>query len=83
MSGTYSLTRAEDHVLVPHDSLENLAAEINALHEKAQQSATSALDYAYQCGQKLIESKAQCKHGEWLPWLKANSSLSPLQRTMS
>lgn len=50
-------------------SLDALAADANELYELAETSASNAVEYAWQCGQKLIEAKAQLKHGEWLPWL--------------
>jgi hypothetical protein len=48
------------------------AEEINALHDAALNLAGQAVAKAAECGQKLIEAKAKCKHGEWLPWMEAN-----------
>ncbi len=31
------------------------------------------------CGEKLIQAKAKCRHGEWLPWLEANCNVSQPQ----
>ena len=46
-----------------------LAAEINLLHEAAEQHATLAVVYAARCGEKLLHAKAVLGHGQWLPWL--------------
>ena len=32
----------------------------------------TAVQYAAKCGEKLIQAKAACAHGEWLPWLEGN-----------
>lgn len=58
--------------LILSGSLAALAADARELHARATGAAGTATEYAYQCGQKLIEAKAQVSHGEWLPWLKAN-----------
>ena len=47
-------------------------------HEAAEQyrrhkgANADAIDAYLKCGHALIEAKAACKHGEWLPWLKAS-----------
>ena len=46
------------------------------LHEAANQAAATAIHYAARCGAKLNEAKAQCRHGEWLPWLEGNCRVS-------
>ena len=56
-------TEAPQQALV----LPALAAEINTLHDAANQAAATAIHYAARCGAKLNEAKAQCRHGEWLP----------------
>ena len=53
--------------------LPELAAEIRTAIEQADRDWHSALGHAIRAGELLIEAKARCKHGEWLPWLKANS----------
>lgn len=58
--------------LIVSGSLEALAADANQLYALSVQSADSAADYAWQCGQKLIEARGQVKHGDWLPWIKEN-----------
>ena len=57
----------------------SLAAEINTLHDSAQQAAMTAVQYAAKCGEKLIQAKAACAHGEWLPWLEKNCRVSRMQ----
>jgi hypothetical protein len=36
----------------------------------------SSLEHARKAGEMLLQAKQLCKHGEWLPWLKANVRLS-------
>ena len=57
----------------------SLAAEINTLHDSAQQAAMTAVQYAAKCGEKLIQAKTACAHGEWLPWLEKNCRVSRIQ----
>lgn len=57
----------------------SLAAEINTLHDSAQQAAMTAVQYAAKCGEKLIQAKAACAHGEWLPWLEVNCRVTARQ----
>lgn len=53
-----------------------LADKINEHYEQAESHAKSAVDHAYECGLALIEAKAQCGHGEWLPWLEKYTVVS-------
>ena len=48
------------------------ADEINRLHHEIDNMARTALEKAIRIGELLTEQRARCKHGEWLPWLKAN-----------
>ena len=48
------------------------ADEINRLHHEIDNMAITALEKAIRIGELLAEQHARCKHGEWLPWLKAN-----------
>jgi hypothetical protein len=57
----------------------NLAADINRLHNLASLSADEAVAHAKQAGMLLLEAKASMKHGDWLPWLEANITVSPRQ----
>ena len=56
-----------------------LAAAINAEHRAAFGAAEKALEHAAGCGRHLIEAKALVPHGDWLPWLKANTEVVPRQ----
>lgn len=56
-----------------------LAGEINRQHEAAFGAATLALKYAAECGQYLLEAKTLVAHGQWLPWLKENTTVSARQ----
>ncbi len=51
-------------------TLDTLADEINKAHRRCEQSVRMTLDYAVEVGRLLIEAKAQCDHGEWLPWVE-------------
>lgn len=61
------------HTYMGPDMSENLtiadAEDINALHALALNLAGQAVATALECGQRLTEAKAKCKHGEWIPWL--------------
>jgi hypothetical protein len=48
------------------------AVEIGRLYGLAKGSLVDSVKYAVECGQKLIAKKETLKHGEWLPWIKAN-----------
>ena len=52
--------------------LADLATRINIEHAGAVEHARSAVQCARQAGELLLQAKEQCRHGEWLPWLKAN-----------
>lgn len=56
------------------ESLSDLAARANDYHAQALDSADTALRCAMLAGQELIKAKAspEIKHGDWLPWLRAN-----------
>ena len=53
----------------------SLADRINQSYELSRQHAKQAIDHALDCGAALNEAKKQVKHGEWLPWLEANTSI--------
>lgn len=57
-------------------ALDNLARRINAEHEAAIRSARTAIEHAIACGSLLLEAKATVPHGQWLPWLQANTIVS-------
>ena len=50
-----------------------------ALHDSAQQAAMTAVQYAAKCGEKLIQAKSACAHGEWLGWLEGNCRVNQRQ----
>ena len=54
-------------------ALANLA---NQAHDRALKTANNAVRLAIDCGLILLRAKAQCRHGEWLPWLKENVRFS-------
>jgi hypothetical protein len=57
-------------------SLNTLAIEINCLNEQVEHHKNQAVAYAARTGEKLLLAKAQCSHGEFGDWLKANCTLS-------
>ena len=56
-----------------------LAAKIERHHKATYRAFGYALDRALHCGDCLIEAKGLVKHGEWLPWLKANTTIGERQ----
>ncbi len=62
-------------------TLGDLAVRINAKNDMVITALHSALGYALNAGDLLIEAKRLLKHGQWLPWLAANCSIPP--RTVS
>ena len=60
-------------------TLAELADVANREHRLAREKFVSAVEHAVRCGTALIEVKAQLRHSEWLPWLKANFDTSPRQ----
>ncbi len=56
--------------------LANLAQRINTEHEAARAAMRKGLQHALNAGELLIEAKAAVPHGEWLPWLETNCSVS-------
>ena len=57
----------------------NLAEQIEAEHQAAIGAARSAIEHAVECGRLLLEAKVALPHGQWLPWLDANTSVSARQ----
>lgn len=60
-------------------ALPDLAQAIEREHQAAHQAARSALEHALECGRLLIQAKAALPHGQWLPWLEANTTISARQ----
>jgi Protein of unknown function (DUF3102) len=65
--------------LARSNSLADLAARIKAEHETAFGHTRLAVQHAAKCGRLLIEAKAQVEHGQWLPWVEANTGIGPRQ----
>jgi hypothetical protein len=66
MSASEELTPAEDPKLAV------LAIEIAEGLQAIEVHWQATLAHAIQVGEKLIEAKSLVRHGQWLPWLKAN-----------
>src|SRR5688500_12239946 len=60
-------------------SLPDLAQAIDREHEAAHAAARTALEHAPECGKLLLQAKEQVAHGQWLPWLEANPTVSARQ----
>jgi Protein of unknown function (DUF3102) len=56
----------------PAEDLAALAGTINAEHEAGVAALHKGLAHFRSAGLALLRAKAQCGHGTWLPWLKAN-----------
>ena len=56
-------------------SLKIIAAEIEAQHQATYRAARAAIEHAMRCGELLLDAKTKVGHGEWLPWLEANTSI--------
>jgi hypothetical protein len=56
--------------------LAELAPKINASHDLAWGTLRTSMEQAIECGRLLAEAKALCSHGHWLPWLRANTTVS-------
>lgn len=54
------------------NNLPELATSIRQEHHLAEQHAMQAVNHAMEAGRLLIEAKALCSHGQWLPWLADN-----------
>jgi hypothetical protein len=52
------------------------AREIKTLHEQIEQTSRATVAAAVRIGELLTEVKANLKHGQWLPWLRANCAFS-------
>ena len=53
-------------------NLADLAEEINSEHRAFLGSLSKTAEHGIRAGELLAEAKNQYKHGEWLPWLRAN-----------
>jgi hypothetical protein len=68
-------------VIRPAEDLTALATEINREHAAGEEAARRGLEHFRRAGEALLRAKAQCDHGKWLPWLRANVKFS--QQTAS
>lgn len=57
---------------MPVTDLDISPEAIGDLFKKAHTSAAESVQFAIQCGQRLIAKKSTVKHGHWLFWLKEN-----------
>lgn len=57
-------------------SLDDLARRINAAHDGALGGVRTALEHARLAGALLLEARARCPHGAWLPWLADSVAFS-------
>ena len=56
--------------------VEDVASQINREHALFEESMRSSMEHAINCGNLLIETKSNLKHGEWLPWVRLNCAFS-------
>jgi hypothetical protein len=59
-------------IVKPASALAELAGRINAEHQQVETALRAGLEHARAAGELLLQAKAQCGHGRWLEWLKAN-----------
>jgi len=58
------------------NTLTDLAARIKAEHQAVSVSLKESVAHAIQAGTLLLEAKAEISHGQWLPWLRDQCTLS-------
>jgi hypothetical protein len=56
--------------------LAELAGRANDAHERELESGRELYGHRLEIGVALTEARERCKHGTWLPWLKANVTFS-------
>jgi hypothetical protein len=59
-------------IVRPAEDLAELARQINAEHEAGRKDMRKSLLHYRAAGERLLQAKAQCSRGTWLPWLKKN-----------
>jgi hypothetical protein len=69
-------TEAEEISTTEPEALEVLGKEIEELHDLAERSMRTSLDYARLAGVKLIEAKALVKYGQWQSWVATQCGFS-------
>jgi hypothetical protein len=70
MGKAVAVTNKKQVIIAPGEDED--AVQIGWLYQTARSSLVNSLKYSVECGQRLIAKKKDMKHGEWLPWLKAN-----------
>lgn len=60
-------------VRVHNAELDSLAAKITSALGAGVQATRTALERYKEAGEALLQAKARCRHGEWLPWLAAHA----------
>src|SRR5262245_49802036 len=58
------------------DPLPGLAARINEAHDRCRAAMTDGVRHAVEAGKLLAEARENVRHGEWMPWLRANVTFS-------
>jgi Protein of unknown function (DUF3102) len=58
--------------IVEPNRLDHLADVANGKHREAYKAAMTMLYAGIEAGEALIEAKSLVKHGEWVPWVRAN-----------
>lgn len=56
--------------IILSNSLADLAERVRAVNAEGRKAAETVIERALEAGRLLIEAKQQCRHGEWLPFLK-------------
>jgi Protein of unknown function (DUF3102) len=54
----------------PAESLTELAARVKSMQATLAVAERNNLERALEIGKALLQAKALCTHGEWLPWLE-------------
>jgi hypothetical protein len=62
--------------IVEPDPLDALAAKIDLHHQGATVAFSKGIEHILKAGEHLIEAKKLVGHGNWYPWLEANTSVS-------
>ena len=67
---------AEDDLNVALTETARLAVSVNSKHREVQRLGRTAKEIAAEIGGELIRVKAELKHGEFMPWVKSESSFA-------
>lgn len=73
------MSRANAMRYMSGNGLVTLAKDIEKEHQAAREAARTAIEHAIRCGELLLKAKPKVQHGEWLPWLAANTSIGTRQ----